>query len=159
MARRAGRQSGVRDQSSFTYSLEEGNRAGPPLAVCSLRPEDPTAFKQPFTGLPQVLPVTLKWCILQMRGVGLREAEGPTAPCQQACDQEPSDLCLFPCIPSFPGTSLSLRRNRPCMVPARLQTLALGAKTSLSGASVSPPVTSVEPSGPYTTYWTASQTG
>ena len=40
----AGRQSGVRDQSSFTYSLEEGNRAGPPLAVCSLRPEDPTAL-------------------------------------------------------------------------------------------------------------------
>ena len=118
-----------------------------------------SSFKQPFTGLPQVLPVTLKWCILQMRGVGLREAEGPTAPCQQACDQEPSDLCLFPCIPSVPGTSLSLRRNRPCMVPARLQTLALGAKTSLSGASVSPPVTSVEPSGPYTTYWTASQTG
>lgn len=44
VARRAGRQSGVRDQSSFTYSLEEGNRAGPPLAVCSLRPEDPTAL-------------------------------------------------------------------------------------------------------------------
>lgn len=54
MARRAGRQSGVRDQSSFTYSLEEGNRAGPPLAVCSLRPEDPTALlNNPSQGSPK----------------------------------------------------------------------------------------------------------
>lgn len=79
-----------------------------------------------------------------MRGVGIREVEGPKAPCQQACDQEPSDLCLFPGIPSFPGTLLILRPNWQCMLPARLfQTLALGAKTSLSGASVSPPVTLV----------------
>lgn len=128
VARRGGRQLGVRDQSSFRYSLEEGNRAGPSLAVCSLRPEDPAALKQP-SGLPQVLPVTLKCAFYRMRGVGLREAEGPKAPCQRACDQEPSDLCLFPCIPSFPGTSLILRQNRQCIVPARLfQTLALGAK-------------------------------
>ena len=94
-----------------------------------------------------------------MRGVGLREIEGPKAPCQQAYDQEQSDLS-FPCIPSFPGVSLILRPNWQSMVPAMLfQTLALGAKASLSGASVSPPVTCVEPSGPYTTYQAASQTG
>ena len=78
-----------------------------------------------------------------MRGVGPREVEGAEAPCQQACDQEQSDLS-FPCIPSFPGVSLILRPNWQSVVPARLfQTLALGAKASLSGASVSPPVTLV----------------
>lgn len=66
-----------------------------------------------------------------MRGVVLRETENPKSPSQQACATVIWDLAIIPmffspCIPSFPGVSLTLRTNWQPVVQARLfQTLAL----------------------------------